>query len=282
MWKTCTKCGKTAALYMFGRDRTGSFSARSQCLDCTRAATIRRMQRIKQKDPVAYLEKAKTFKRKYYESTTLEERRENRKKWKCEAHKKHRSREELSRIANDKKKQEELAKSRNILPNIYSGWERNGGWRHTKVCVELFKEDWAMPHVGNDKQRYRIKYRNIPEFAINERLRRQLAKAIKRDGIGDTIRRAINNDSRSRLVERKLGYSIAELKESLESKFTNNMSWESFSNGEIHIDHIKPQALFDLSDDNEFVECWSIDNLQPLWAHDNLQKGKKYNEIECM
>jgi len=47
------------------------------------------------------------------------------------------------------------------------------------------------------------------------------------------------------------------------------------NSGEIHIDHIKPKCSFFYKsmDSQEFKDCWSLDNLQPLFAIDNMRKG---------
>ena len=70
-----------------------------------------------------------------------------------------------------------------------------------------------------------------------------------------------------------LGYTVEELKVHLEKRFSPGMSWENY--GRWHIDHIVPRASldYDSSDHPNFKRCWSIDNLQPLWAEDNLKKG---------
>ena len=68
-----------------------------------------------------------------------------------------------------------------------------------------------------------------------------------------------------------LGYSAIELKEHIESIFTEGMSWDN--HGEWHIDHIIPVSSFDKSEKMSVVN--SLDNLQPLWAKDNLSKGSK-------
>ena len=62
----------------------------------------------------------------------------------------------------------------------------------------------------------------------------------------------------------------------LESLFTDGMTWDNY--GEWHVDHKKPMALFNFEtvDDQEFKECWKLDNLQPLWGPDNLSKGPRY------
>ena len=54
------------------------------------------------------------------------------------------------------------------------------------------------------------------------------------------------------------------------------MSWDNY--GEWHLDHIKPKSLFNIKEfgDEEFIGCWSMENLQPLWARENMSKGDKY------
>ena len=46
----------------------------------------------------------------------------------------------------------------------------------------------------------------------------------------------------------------------------------------IHIDHIKPIAVFNLEDENELLACCHYSNLQPLLAKDNKCKSSKWNE----
>ena len=72
----------------------------------------------------------------------------------------------------------------------------------------------------------------------------------------------------------RLPYGCDELMAHLESRFSAGMSWENY--GKWHIDHKKPCSLFNLSDPSEFEACWSLDNLQPLWAEDNIRKGARY------
>jgi fatty-acid desaturase len=48
------------------------------------------------------------------------------------------------------------------------------------------------------------------------------------------------------------------------------MSWDN-----IHIDHIKPCASFDLTDPNEQRKCFHWSNMQPLLAKDNRMKSDK-------
>ena len=65
-----------------------------------------------------------------------------------------------------------------------------------------------------------------------------------------------------------LGYSALDLKNHIESKFKNGMSWENY--GLWEVDHIKEINTFDKDTPQSIVN--SLDNLQPLWKVDNIKK----------
>jgi hypothetical protein len=71
-----------------------------------------------------------------------------------------------------------------------------------------------------------------------------------------------------------VGCNLLYLKNYIEAKFTQGMTWENY--GDWHIDHIKPCCSFDLSKEEEQKKCFHFTNLQPLWAADNLSKGGKF------
>lgn len=73
-----------------------------------------------------------------------------------------------------------------------------------------------------------------------------------------------------------LGYTAAELADSIRDRFLDGMSWEN--HGLWHIDHIKPISAFIKDGINCPKTINSLDNLQPLWAQENLSKGAKYND----
>jgi hypothetical protein len=124
---------------------------------------------------------------------------------------------------------------------------------------------------------FRHKYKTDPEFALKQRLRTQTRKKARlHPKLDDLMRDAIKRGGSSRTVADVCGYTIKELKTHLEALFADGMDWQAFMRGEIHIDHIKPQRLFDLSDAGEVRACWALSNLQPLWRADNLRKGGKH------
>ena len=74
-------------------------------------------------------------------------------------------------------------------------------------------------------------------------------------------------------VEDLIGYTTEEFIINMASKFRDGMSWNNW--GEWHIDHIKPRRKFTTK---QIKECFNPDNLQPLWKHDNLKKGSKWED----
>ena len=70
-----------------------------------------------------------------------------------------------------------------------------------------------------------------------------------------------------------VGCSPRFLKEYLEKKFIEGMSWDNYGLYGWHIDHIIP--LSSVNTEEEIYKLCHYTNLQPLWATDNLKKGSK-------
>lgn len=94
--------------------------------------------------------------------------------------------------------------------------------------------------------------------AVHFKMKRKMTHAIRR---------------RADIHWKALGYSSAQLLQRLESLFKEGMSWENY--GEWHVDHIVPVSAFRFlsEEDEQFRSCWSLSNLQPLWAQENMRKG---------
>ena len=72
-----------------------------------------------------------------------------------------------------------------------------------------------------------------------------------------------------------LQYTPKELVTHLENKFTDKMSWDNY--GDWHVDHKLPITHYNIQEmgDSEFMKCWSLDNLQPMWGDENIKKSNK-------
>ncbi len=124
-------------------------------------------------------------------------------------------------------------------------------------------------HYRN-KWRIRTDYYNNPTVAISRRISNRLRATLKHKKI-------LKNNRTFEI----LGYGKEDLKEHFESYFTeeNGYSWDNMS--EWHIDHIRPVASFnfDSTGHPDFKKCWALNNLQPLWAKDNMSKNDKWNGV---
>lgn len=99
-----------------------------------------------------------------------------------------------------------------------------------------------------------------PRYVLDERMS---------DAIRSSLKRGKQGESWKSMVD----YTVDQLKEHLERQFLPRMSWDNM--GKWHIDHIVPKVSFEYEDQNspDFKACWSLTNLRPLWALDNISKG---------
>lgn len=128
--------------------------------------------------------------------------------------------------------------------------------------IRQLHKEWTENNKDHLKERNKLnkrKRRQKPEYRLLENLRNRLGRAVR----GSKSDRTIN----------LIGCDIDMLKTYIERQFQSGMTWDNY--GKWHIDHIKPCALFDLTNEEEQRKCFHYTNLQPLWALDNLKKSAK-------
>jgi len=95
-----------------------------------------------------------------------------------------------------------------------------------------------------------------------------------RDAISSSHRKFMKS-TKTKSTWKYVDYTPEELRNHLESLFSTGMSWDNYGFYGWHVDHIIPQSSFDYSVEEDIRECWKLENLQPLWATDNMAKGNK-------
>ena len=130
----------------------------------------------------------------------------------------------------------------------------------------------------NNKEKLKI-YREKNKEKINlYNLNRRKAEPLIRlkHNLGNRIRLAIKskNFTKSNGTLEILGCDLKTIKLHLEKQFTKGMSWDNYN--EWHIDHIIPCAS--AKTEEELIKLFHYTNLQPLWAAENMSKGKKIIE----
>jgi hypothetical protein len=179
---------------------------------------------------------------------------------------------------------------------------------YTKNKEELVKKnkDWIENHK-EERAKYLKKYRkNNKEKIVNKKKyyyeqnkekikkykydNKEKTNAHRRNRIATEPLYRLKNRLRSRTCEAfnnkgyKKKYKTQEVlgagwevcKEHIEIQFTEGMNWDNKVGW--HIDHIIPLASSNTEE--ELITLCNYQNLQPLWAKDNLGKSAKYNEID--
>lgn len=169
-----------------------------------------------------------------------------------------------------------LRKTAEELKIIKAQYDKDRRANYTDEDIKKLRES-NKRYSKTPKGRVRMKKINearysSPEGNIASRLRAQLWSRL---------------DGRTKKISIKfLPYTILDLKQHLENLFETGMNWNN--KGKWHIDHIVPLKFqnengtyhWDQEDlanpsSEQFKQAWSLANLQPKWAIDNLAKGNR-------
>ena len=132
-----------------------------------------------------------------------------------------------------------------------------------KICKSIALSEYYKLHPDKRIKRTTEQGRKRYKFnSINSNIAIRMRRALKGEG--------------NWTIESCVGYSLLEFKSHFERLFTEQMNWQN--HGKFwEIDHKKPLSSFKITDINsqEFKECWSLSNLQPLTKLENSVKGRK-------
>jgi len=108
------------------------------------------------------------------------------------------------------------------------------------------------------------KIRSTSKGKLNAHISREVARYLKK------------GSKNGRPWETLVSWDINQLKSHLEKQFLPGMTWENYGT-HWHVDHIIPKSAFNYEtpEDVDFKRCWELNNLQPMWAKDNISKGVK-------
>jgi len=156
---------------------------------------------------------------------------------------------------------------------------RDGFKTECKECGKKYDKKWKQDNAEHVK-----KYRNLPEVKEREnetrRERRKSSPAYKINrNMSRSIWGSLKGKKNGAHCEDLVGYTVEELIVHLESLFTEGMSWDNYGKGKYKwsLDHIIAKSKFNITSNTcqEFLDCWALDNLQPLWHVRNREKGNK-------
>ena len=230
-------------------------------------------------------EQRKEYKKEYYQKNKeqiLEYRQKNKEKIKEQKKEYYKKNKEK----NKEKKKEYYKKNKEKLKEQNKEYRQKNKEKLKEQNKEYYKKNKEKLKEYKQKNKEQLKeYKKEYNKKNKEKLKEQVYERYQKDMnfklrcvLRQRIRKAIKSQAaiKSNKSIELLGCSIPKVRQHLEKKFVDGMSWEN--HGEWHIDHIKPCASFDLTDPKQQKECFNYKNLQPLWAEENLTKGAKIIE----
>jgi hypothetical protein len=158
---------------------------------------------------------------------------------------------------------------------------KNKYYRNNIELCKLRSREYAKNNIEKIRNRY-----NNPE--IKEKLLATLRDRKKTDINFMLSARGRNRTSlalrasgtkKLMSFDEALGCTIEQFKKHIESTFKEGMSWDNRGNfiGGWVIDEIRPIASFDLSDIEQYRQCFHYSNRQALWHIENCSKGSRWN-----
>jgi hypothetical protein len=160
----------------------------------------------------------------------------------------------------DKKYRE---KNKERLSNNHKKWYNENKEKWNEYIKEYREKN--IDKIREIKRTYeRTRKANDPLYKLISNFRTAIYQVLKENNV----------DKNGHYFE-ILKYSPDELISHLENQFKDGMTWGNY--GEWHVDHILPITSFNIQEigDNEFMKCWSLNNLQPMWGEENLRKSNK-------
>lgn len=211
--KICPVCGETKDVSEFySRIKNEKIHYERQCKKCKIAYQTTPARRK------AATERAR--------NRTTAQRQEERRRIKERKGQVYRTAEELKLYRAKKSKTHKESEMNKLAEiNAKQAWRY---WIRTKAPDKWMRQyydalgrPWSNSRLSSG-QKYKMRYRLDAEFQLKERMRRQLKKAERRDGVAELIRGALHRNGESQRVKELLGYSVAELKEHQNDRVVDN------------------------------------------------------------
>ena len=151
-----------------------------------------------------------------------------------------------------------------------------------KICIKCTNDY----HMLNKDKNYNKEYGKSHRDYFNKYSKDKYANDLNFKlsiVISNAVRLSLKTGKQGHRWEYLVGYAVEDLVKHLKSKFTDGMTFENYGdyNGNAsgwHIDHIRPVSSFNITsyDCEDFKKCWSLENLQPLWATTRTINGIEY------
>lgn len=156
-----------------------------------------------------------------------------------------------------------------------------------KSCCKKRISEWRKKNreqFNKNNLRHRRKYVAANREKVIETRKSYFKKQLEIDdffrrnkNIRGSLNLAMVNNIPGRFWEKIVDCTVIELRKYIRERFQKGMSWKNHGKGygKWNIDHIIPVSYYRKlkgSVEERLKECWRLENLQPLWACDNMKK----------
>lgn len=155
-------------------------------------------------------------------------------------------------------------------------------YKNNKDKIRKYSSEYYHNNVNNSKEKRLAYAKTIVGKSTTKKWRIKKMKTDIQFVISTRLRGMMRRAVKLEKTEKILGCSFGDFKIYFESLFTHTMTWKEFLSGEIHIDHIIPLKMFNLTDPTH-VKCANFYiNLQPLYKKDNFKKSSKLPTLDVI
>jgi hypothetical protein len=155
--------------------------------------------------------------------------------------------------------------------------ERNVEIRRKLLCGSNYKQI-IHEYSLSERQVRRIEMKKSEQPKIIKTKKSKVEKIIVQMANACLFKEQLRYGHRKIEFMKLLGCSVEEFKTYIESLWKPGMTWENY--GMWHMDHKIPKCAFNLKDQEQRKICFNFKNIQPLWAHENMAKGRKLYNLE--
>lgn len=238
--KKCPKCKKVKQIDKFGNRKKNKDGKRYQCKKCE-----------------------SIYKKERYLNNIDRERKKGRDRY-FKNRERYNATNKLWRQNNPDKAKAATAAWRNTNPEKVKE-------THRKACRKYYKKNpgKTMEWVKNNPEKRKASVRRYYEKC------RARPMARLNSSISALMRFYLKNNKGGVHWEKLVGFTLKQLKKHLEKQFENGMTWENYGRKGWQVDHKIPVSVFNFvkPEDDDFKRCWSLKNLQPMWAKENIVKS---------
>lgn len=240
-----------------------------ECMECKRIASAKKRAegyfleyeaKRRETDPNWKANKARVARESYQRHKDDEGAKEKRKAW-YEQYKN----ADWYKSASKRAKAKFVASGKKAEADRHYSKSDSGKASHDKArkqWKEKFEAEKGMPFSS-----WRLQ--NDPQFKLHVRLNGRISDALKKQGV-------IKAAKTAELIDAE----IADFKAYLSSNWEEGMSWDNYGRDGWHVDHIRPCASFDLTDEEQQLVCFNWRNLRPMWGTDNISKSDNYDPAD--